>query len=141
MLYLAVWCDLYIYDLAFFAVLALMYRKRRLTMNGRTTIIRLWLQGLCVRDISYLTRASMTTVYRWVKRWQDNGTVMTRPYSKTSRFSLSNYNSQLNSDFSQMIHLSNSLHVPYFLHFQGKPNDKDCGSLQLRKEKPLLHIK
>ncbi|KAK3859446.1 hypothetical protein Pcinc_034445 [Petrolisthes cinctipes] len=41
----------------------------------RAKIILLWLRGTSARSISHQTGASLTTVYRWIHRWQE------RPYS------------------------------------------------------------
>ncbi|XP_045124108.1 uncharacterized protein LOC123512028 [Portunus trituberculatus] len=36
----------------------------------RTRMIWLWLAGLSAREISCCTGASVSTVYRWLRRWQ-----------------------------------------------------------------------
>ena len=48
----------------------------------RAKIVRLWLQGATARDISQETGASLSTVYRWVRRWQQEGTVKARTFHK-----------------------------------------------------------
>lgn len=51
----------------------------------RTWIVWLWLEGASARSISQMTGASLSTVYRWVRRWQDEGSVATRPYHRRLR--------------------------------------------------------
>lgn len=48
----------------------------------RTWIVWMWLEGSSARSISQQTGASLSTVYRWVRRWQDEGSVATRPYHR-----------------------------------------------------------
>ncbi|KAK4315687.1 hypothetical protein Pmani_013086 [Petrolisthes manimaculis] len=43
----------------------------------RTTIVRLWIAGMSTRAISYYTGASVSTVYRWVRRWQKKAGITT----------------------------------------------------------------
>lgn len=43
-------------------------------------IVKMWLEGLSARTISLETGVSMSTVYRRVRRWREDGTVATRPY-------------------------------------------------------------
>lgn len=53
--------------------------KRRLTVpEDRVRFVTLWMCGISARDIAENTGASVTTVYRWVRRWQDEGTLETR---------------------------------------------------------------
>lgn len=51
----------------------------------RARIVQLWQKGTAVRTISRKTGASVTTVYRWIRRWQEEGTLKTRPYRKRPR--------------------------------------------------------
>lgn len=51
----------------------------------RARIVHLWQKGTAVRTISRKTGASITTVYRWIRRWQEEGTLKTRPYRKRPR--------------------------------------------------------
>lgn len=51
----------------------------------RAKIVRLWLQGATARAISQETGASLSTVYRWVRRWQQEGTVRARAFHKKPR--------------------------------------------------------
>lgn len=46
-----------------------MDREHYKTIRG--TIVRLWMAGLSTRVISWYTGASISTVYRWVRRWQE----------------------------------------------------------------------
>lgn len=41
----------------------------------RARMICLWLAGMSAREISCCTGASMSTVYRWVRRWQAGDSV------------------------------------------------------------------
>lgn len=41
----------------------------------RARMICLWLAGMSAREISCCTGASISTVYRWVRRWQAGGSV------------------------------------------------------------------
>lgn len=51
-------------------------------LTERANIVWLWLNGMTARDISAKSRASVSTVYRWIRRWQEEGTVATRPYRR-----------------------------------------------------------
>ncbi|KAK7067544.1 hypothetical protein SK128_021679, partial [Halocaridina rubra] len=48
-------------------------------MQTRAQIIWMWFFGESVRRISWATGVSQTTVYRWIRRWQREGHVNTRP--------------------------------------------------------------
>ncbi|KAG7162359.1 putative homeodomain-like HTH_23 containing protein 1 [Homarus americanus] len=52
----------------------------RTMKTDRLRIVWMWLSGMSARSISYETGASICTVYRWIRRWQEEGTVDTRPY-------------------------------------------------------------
>lgn len=52
---------------------------------ARACIVWLWLDGASARAISRQTGASLSTVYRWVRRWQEEGTVETKPYHRRLR--------------------------------------------------------
>lgn len=54
-------------------------------MAERARIVWLWLGGASARAISHQTGASLSTVYRWVRRWQEEGTVETKPYQRQLR--------------------------------------------------------
>lgn len=51
----------------------------------RLRMVWLWLRGKSARQIALETGASLCTVYRWVRRWQEEGNVETRPYRGRSR--------------------------------------------------------
>lgn len=53
----------------------------------RNQIVRLWLTGASAMTISNHLRVSLSTVYRWVRRWQEQGTVKTKPYRKRCNIS------------------------------------------------------
>lgn len=58
---------------------------RPAVMAERARIVWLWLGGASARAISHQTGASLSTVYRWVLRWQEEGTVETKPYYRRLR--------------------------------------------------------
>lgn len=47
----------------------------------RASFVWQWASGVPVRDIAVRSRTSVTTVYRWIRRWQREGHVNTRPRS------------------------------------------------------------
>lgn len=51
----------------------------------RAKIVLLWLGGSSARSISQQTGASLSTVYRWIHRWQEEGSVETKPYQRRLR--------------------------------------------------------
>lgn len=65
-------------------MLAKTARRRQADVHARIRMVWLWLAGLSVREISCHMHVSVTTVYRWVRRWQDEGTVKTRSYCRSS---------------------------------------------------------
>lgn len=58
-------------------------RNSRTLRSERQRIVRMWLGGSSARVISHATGISVSTVHRWVRRWREEGTVETRPYSYT----------------------------------------------------------
>lgn len=54
-------------------------------MAERAKIVLLWLGGSSARSISQQTGASLSTVYRWIHRWQEEGSVETKPYQRRLR--------------------------------------------------------
>ncbi|KAK4313262.1 hypothetical protein Pmani_003158 [Petrolisthes manimaculis] len=52
--------------------------KSKCVTTERTKIIWLWLAGLAARDIATETGTSLSTVYRWIRRWEKEGTLATR---------------------------------------------------------------
>lgn len=52
----------------------------RTIMADRFVMVWMWLNGASARRISIHTGASISTVYRWIRRWHDEGTLETRPY-------------------------------------------------------------
>ncbi|KAK4327297.1 hypothetical protein Pmani_002238 [Petrolisthes manimaculis] len=52
----------------------------RTAMADRLVMVWMWLNGTSARRISRYTGASVSTVYRWIRRWYDEGTLETRPY-------------------------------------------------------------
>ncbi|KAK4325080.1 hypothetical protein Pmani_004236 [Petrolisthes manimaculis] len=51
----------------------------------RARIVQLWQKGMAVRNISRKTGASVTTVYRWIRRWKEEGTLKTKRYRRRPR--------------------------------------------------------
>lgn len=51
----------------------------------RSKIVLLWMGGTSAKLISKETGASLSTVYRWIRRWQEEGSVKTRPYHRKLR--------------------------------------------------------
>uniref|UniRef100_A0A0P4WAP5 Insertion element IS150 protein InsJ-like helix-turn-helix domain-containing protein n=1 Tax=Scylla olivacea TaxID=85551 RepID=A0A0P4WAP5_SCYOL len=49
--------------------------------HERAGFVWLWASGMPVRDIAVRSGTSVTTVYRWIRRWQREGHVNTRPRS------------------------------------------------------------
>lgn len=45
----------------------------------RARIVWMWLTGMSAREISVYTGASVSTVYRWVHRWNEERTLEERP--------------------------------------------------------------
>lgn len=45
-------------------------------------IVRLWLEGHTTKTISKQTGASLSVVYCWIHRWQETGTIRSRPYRR-----------------------------------------------------------
>lgn len=44
----------------------------------RASFVWMWVSGMSLRAIARCTGASVTTVYRWIRRWQSEGHVFTR---------------------------------------------------------------
>lgn len=54
-------------------------RPRRSTaINDRARIVWLWETGMSARDIARDTGSSVTTVYRWIRRWREERNLKTR---------------------------------------------------------------
>ncbi|KAK3886355.1 hypothetical protein Pcinc_004591 [Petrolisthes cinctipes] len=56
-------------------------------LRERAKIVLLWVEGWSVRAIAQHTGTSVTTVYRWIRRWQKEGNVKTRSKSGRPRSS------------------------------------------------------
>lgn len=54
-------------------------------VSDRARFVVMWLEGVSIREIAVRTGISVTTVYRWLRRWQREGTVSTRPRSGRPR--------------------------------------------------------
>lgn len=64
-------------------------RDRTMIVTYRTNIVLLWLAGMSPREISQKLGPSISTVYRWIRRWQEEGTVETRTHRSRSLMSSS----------------------------------------------------
>lgn len=57
-----------------------LWRRARPTNRWeRARFVFLWTYGMSLRAIARHTGSSVTTVYRWIRRWQQEGHVDTRP--------------------------------------------------------------
>lgn len=54
-------------------------------LQERARIVWMWVCGIPVRTIARDTRISVTTVYRWIRRWRKEGHVNTKPRSGRPR--------------------------------------------------------
>ncbi|KAK3878422.1 hypothetical protein Pcinc_017006 [Petrolisthes cinctipes] len=54
-------------------------------LEERAEIVWLWVEGWSVKAIAQHTGTSITTVYRWIRRWQKEGNVSDRPRSGRPR--------------------------------------------------------
>ncbi|KAK3885063.1 hypothetical protein Pcinc_010717 [Petrolisthes cinctipes] len=52
--------------------------KNKSVTTDRTRIMWLWLAGITPRDIAAETGTSLSTVYRWIRRWEKKGTLVSR---------------------------------------------------------------
>ncbi|KAK3874482.1 hypothetical protein Pcinc_020593 [Petrolisthes cinctipes] len=65
--------------------------ERRISKNSptvlleRAKLVRLWLAGASARSISQQIGVSLSVVYRWIHRWQEQGSIKTRPYNRRLR--------------------------------------------------------
>lgn len=57
-------------------------------VEERARFVCMWVDGMSVRTIAQQTGASLTTVYRWIRRWQREGCVENRARSGRPRLSL-----------------------------------------------------
>ncbi|KAG7162339.1 putative Glutamate receptor-like 78, partial [Homarus americanus] len=48
-------------------------------LADRTRFVRMWMDGESARTIAEKSGTSVTTVYRWIRRWQQKGNVNTMP--------------------------------------------------------------
>lgn len=52
----------------------------RTLKTDRLRMVWMWLAGKSARTISLETGISICTVYRWIRRWREEGSVDSRPY-------------------------------------------------------------
>lgn len=52
--------------------------KAKSVTSDRKRIVWLWVAGLAARDIAKEAGTSLSTVYRWIRRWEKEGTLATR---------------------------------------------------------------
>lgn len=56
-----------------------MERRYKATgITDRATIVCMWASGRSVREVARETGSSVTTVYRWIRRWRQEGSLRTR---------------------------------------------------------------
>lgn len=48
-------------------------------LEVRAKIVWMWVEGLPARNIAKATGTSVTTIYRWVRRWEKEDNVLTKP--------------------------------------------------------------
>ncbi|XP_071540828.1 glutamate receptor 4-like [Panulirus ornatus] len=53
--------------------------------DDRAQFVLMWVEGVSARDIAVETGASVSTVYRWIRRWQRDGSISTRRRRCVSR--------------------------------------------------------
>lgn len=61
------------------------YRFRPTSLAERARFVWLWQSGLSARAIAQENRTSVTTVFRWIRRWKREGNVYTKPRSGRPR--------------------------------------------------------
>lgn len=77
----------------------------RTLKTDRLRMVWMWLEGKSARAISLETGISICTVYRWIRRWREEGNVDIRPYrgkyrcNAMSPLLLTSYSSQLIKHF------------------------------------------
>ena len=49
--------------------------KSRGRLDDRIRILRLWMSGVKIKDIALEVGVSLSTVYRWIRRWHKEGTL------------------------------------------------------------------
>lgn len=54
----------------------------------RARMVWMWMGGQSARDIAQETGASVSTVYRWIRRWEQEGNIHTRPRTGKSQICL-----------------------------------------------------
>lgn len=85
-------------------------------ISSRTKIVFLWLQGMSARNISSAMNISVSTVYRWISRWYDEGSMLSRTSRRRQRTPRFENTKALVPIRLQSIKLPDSF-VAYFLHY------------------------
>lgn len=97
--------------------------------RDRAMFVWMWVSGVAVRDIAIRNGTSATTVYRWIRRWQREGNVDTRPRTGRPR----NFISTSYNKISTKIHClpTSNLLPPEFLVPKGSHmcSDIHCSSI------------
>ncbi|KAG7162331.1 putative variant ionotropic glutamate receptor-like 5, partial [Homarus americanus] len=62
------------------------HRMRQTALNERARIIRLWVDGTSARAIAQTTGTSASTVYRWIHRWEQEGSINTKSRIRRSTY-------------------------------------------------------
>lgn len=55
------------------------YPHKTTNISQRTKIVWMWISGQSARYIAQETHTSVSTVYRWIRRWEREGSVSTKP--------------------------------------------------------------
>lgn len=53
-------------------------RYKSTGISDRAAIVCMWASGRSVREVARETGSSVTTVYRWIRRWRQEGSLSTR---------------------------------------------------------------
>ncbi|KAG7156452.1 putative helix-turn-helix HTH_28 domain containing protein 2, partial [Homarus americanus] len=61
------------------------YKYQPTAENERANFVRLWLSGMSIRVIARASHTSVSTVYRWIRRWLQDGNVNTKLHNPRSR--------------------------------------------------------
>lgn len=116
----------------------------RTIMADRLVMVWMWLNGASARRISSHTGASVSTVYRWIRRWNDEGTLETRPYCGRHFATVNRKRNSLCSDYSHEIRLPTTPNLPYSVinssPFAGNNVNSGSGLGSTKMDPELHHI-
>lgn len=66
--------------------------KCKTGINNRSRIVWMWMAGVSARDIALHNGFSLSTVYRWVRRWKKEGAVNTKTCYKENSAHIVSFN-------------------------------------------------